>query len=663
MSWKKLKSKLSEEMDDEFEKFLNESLSDESLGSPRRSITPRGARSKAKILSSQSKNKFEKPWWATSEDDEDKSGFSDVVKKSWLKKKEKEEEETAVEKEEVVLKSSTNLISKDSLEVTASRPGTALDTILSEPEYSVGFEVSDRDNSKRSENISSQSKRSNHVDYSSDSQLSDNVDDIDDSKLSSIGTVKKNSSTTDVDVGTMGATYTPGMDTLDEMRDKEAFFKDIEKEANRTVDYAELNKEFDGQDIVDEENKDEGMEIGLQLYKQQYSSDESSEGSDNEESYKSYQSDKQSKKSDISKSNENSSQSLHSSKNESHSNNSLLDDRSQSTKSESRIVYGNDNSDINEASKINQAKVMDKGIERLQASSMLSKVSLMESLESTYGMNLTAKLSKLKKYDKADQRENVKEQEVGNIDDTTTEQTTGDEHRFDTGRTTADLAHVLQNVNNLATQSLDPYDVHTKSKSNADEAPQVIKDLSSSIQPSVQSSMLVLDQQQQHQLPVNQFNLQPVISNLNDEPKVPALSSIYKKDYKIYEESPQERYKIIQDEINNTIKDEVEKVLQENILHPKNNLNTHPVNTKAYDLSPILDSQGFDLQPIDDTHGFDLQPIETMLNESSDDSLQQTKDNSFNRRGDPPNKKSKTITIIVFFSDLSEPRFHNQKNS
>lgn len=40
-------------------------------------------------MQSQSTSKFDKPWWATSEDEE-QSGLSDLAKKTWLKKKEEE---------------------------------------------------------------------------------------------------------------------------------------------------------------------------------------------------------------------------------------------------------------------------------------------------------------------------------------------------------------------------------------------------------------------------------------------------------------------------------------------------------------------------------------------------------------------------------------------
>ena len=64
---------------------LFQSLSDDSV-SPRRSLTPVGSCTKNKLLANQSKTSFEKPWWATSED-EDTSALAETAKKLWLKEK------------------------------------------------------------------------------------------------------------------------------------------------------------------------------------------------------------------------------------------------------------------------------------------------------------------------------------------------------------------------------------------------------------------------------------------------------------------------------------------------------------------------------------------------------------------------------------------------
>nr|XP_047129830.1 centrosomal protein of 162 kDa isoform X1 [Hydra vulgaris] len=400
-NWNKLKSKIKgTSFDDEFEKFMNESLSDDS-GSPRRSITPLKSRLKS-INTPKDKVLSEKQW--ESEDDFGDSVLADIVNRKWNQSKFQDNESTKEKNHE-----DNHGMIRDSLESPAVRSG-ALDTILSEVEYS---SIQESDSRSENESVSMGNESSIELPLTNKpiqlSELSENNEN--NSDLSDI-------EQTEIDT--------------EDIKNKENFFSVLEKDGD--IDFRQLNDEFDKANGIkslnrsDEEdneyNEKDGVEVsGLTPYRPAHYDDEDDEEEENEE-----------------------------------------EDNKDITKFENSKIE-NDASYFD--STLGGSNVGD--FEK----SLLSKVNLMESLDSTKSLHVAERL-KAKK---------MKEKLLEDINEAEGKEVLRSKRLFD-------LNFNQENV---------------------------INDLKA-IQP-VQSGMLVLDKQDTHLIQLNELSLQPVVNNFAEDHK------------------------------------------------------------------------------------------------------------------------------------------------
>ncbi|XP_070567506.1 centrosomal protein of 162 kDa-like [Ptychodera flava] len=194
---KRFSSQSSTEMDEKFEQFMKESLSDveDSVDSDAMNALLSGrtsARGKAKDL----------PWWMQASDEDDplqKSG------KSWLKPK-KTEEKTEEKIEETKSKEKPQLKKQSSIR---DEVGMSKDS-LEDQNYQTGV---------------------TGVEHGGKASVRLSSDVYSDSTMTSTGR----------DFGP-----SPGADTLEEAADKERFFRELEeKKGTKNIDYSKLNKETD----------------------------------------------------------------------------------------------------------------------------------------------------------------------------------------------------------------------------------------------------------------------------------------------------------------------------------------------------------------------------------------------------------------------------------
>lgn len=183
-------NKRQREFDRQFEAFLKESLSSEdSINSAHIN----------KYLEPPSTEK--KPWWDVDDDDDDKPGAS----RSFLKKKTQEADQSA-KKQDVKV---------------APKPKARKDVkVRGKAESSISRDSLDDISEKSEEDHGYVQRPRVHVpEESMDSIKTDMLEEH-------------------------GSTHKIGMDTLDEMADKEKFFRDLEKNADGTIDYRRLNQDL-----------------------------------------------------------------------------------------------------------------------------------------------------------------------------------------------------------------------------------------------------------------------------------------------------------------------------------------------------------------------------------------------------------------------------------
>uniref|UniRef100_A0A8C0EMP9 Centrosomal protein of 162 kDa n=1 Tax=Bubo bubo TaxID=30461 RepID=A0A8C0EMP9_BUBBB len=202
-----------EELDEQFEEFLKESLSDDSLGNSNK---------KSSILETlgqprkQTKKKDSVPWWISEEDLDDDDFHARFVK---LRKEKKLMENHA----EIVENSEQKSPHSD------CQPG-----MLGANGSFVKIQNTSQPMGENYENIhveKMQLQKSNGVSVS----LSRDSLETNDSVLAS---------------GPNQSVVGVGLDTLEEQEEKEIFFAKLEREASSTIDYSRLNKELDSNDSV-----------------------------------------------------------------------------------------------------------------------------------------------------------------------------------------------------------------------------------------------------------------------------------------------------------------------------------------------------------------------------------------------------------------------------
>ncbi|XP_065645173.1 centrosomal protein of 162 kDa isoform X4 [Hydra vulgaris] len=402
-NWKKLKSKIKgASFDDEFEKFMNESLSDDSGNSPRRSITPLKSRLKS-INTPKDKVLSEKQW--ESEDDFGDSVLADIVNRKWNQSKFQDNESMKEKNQE-----NNHGMIRDSLESPAVRSG-ALDTILSEVEYSI--HESDSQSDKENASVSMGNESSIELPLTNKplqlSELSENNEN--NSELSDIEQAE--------------------VDTED-IKNKENFFSVLEKDGD--IDFRQLNDAFDKANGIkssnqsDEEDneyneKDVVEVLGLTPYKPTHYDDEDDEEEDNE---------------DI---------------------------------TNFKILKIENDASYFDTSNLGGSNVGD--LEK----SLLSKVNLMESLDSTKSLHVAERL-KAKK---------IKEKLLEDINEAEGKEVLHSKRLF--GLNLKDNEYQENVINDLKT-----------------------------VQP-VQSGMLVLDQKDTQLIQLNELSLQPVMNNFAEDPK------------------------------------------------------------------------------------------------------------------------------------------------
>nr|XP_026648546.1 centrosomal protein of 162 kDa isoform X4 [Zonotrichia albicollis] len=216
-----------EELDEQFEEFLKESLSDDSLGNSKKksSILEKLGQPRKK----EKKKKDSVPWWLSEEDSDDgevvpskssSASRSKALSKSrMLEKFHKDKKDSYLNKEEGALASDSPCNSEGMLEAN----GNFLKVQNTSQPVGEGHENMDV------EKMQLEKSNGDAVSLSRDSL------ETNDSVLAS---------------GPNQSIVGVGLDTLEEQEEKEIFFAKLEREASSTIDYSRLNKELDSNDSV-----------------------------------------------------------------------------------------------------------------------------------------------------------------------------------------------------------------------------------------------------------------------------------------------------------------------------------------------------------------------------------------------------------------------------
>ncbi|XP_063954593.1 centrosomal protein of 162 kDa-like [Lytechinus pictus] len=240
-----------QELDDEFEQFLKESLSDDSMDfTSKRNRSPRRGK----------KEDTGTPWWMKGDDDyglksgrgkknADNEPASTPSSMKWLKPKKQstplrdvqEEEDEEVPKG--ILKKGKRIEEKDEVESAKTsevpRKQIRRDS-LEEDDFDEKFEES----RKRSGVIPEQASFEDTYSQSETTEGLTTGESISQDPYGGQSTMGSTGQDQYGGLSTFGSTG-PGAETLEEMADKARFFKELEEKAERTVDYSRLNREAD----------------------------------------------------------------------------------------------------------------------------------------------------------------------------------------------------------------------------------------------------------------------------------------------------------------------------------------------------------------------------------------------------------------------------------
>ncbi|XP_030054997.1 centrosomal protein of 162 kDa [Microcaecilia unicolor] len=218
-----------EDLDEQFEQFLRESLSDDSLGSPKKSsVLETLGQPKKKEHQNKQQNKQHAPWWITDDDSDDgvippkpssASRSKTLEKFSMLEQFHKAKKDAVSDKED----EGSYFEGADTLD---GMRGTS-QSFLKTQRVSQRIEEEDEEGQMGK----------------SPFQKMDNIS----------GSITRDSLESDDTVVASGPnqnTLGMGLDTLEEQEEKEQFFAKLEKGASSTIDYSRLNKELDSADSI-----------------------------------------------------------------------------------------------------------------------------------------------------------------------------------------------------------------------------------------------------------------------------------------------------------------------------------------------------------------------------------------------------------------------------
>nr|XP_047935816.1 centrosomal protein of 162 kDa [Anser cygnoides] len=253
-----------EELDEQFEEFLKESLSDDSLGNSKKksSILETLGQPRKKEM----KKKDSVPWWISEEDSDDGDFQTRFVK---VRKEKKRMESHA----EVVENNEKQIPHSDFQSVVPPKPSSSASRSKALSKFQM-LEKFHKD------------KKDSYLNKEEESIASDSPDNLE-GMLGSSGSIVKIQNALQLMGGTGENMHTEkmplqtsngiaislsrdsletndsvvasgpnqsitgvGLDTLEEQEEKEVFFAKLEQEASSTIDYSRLNKELDSNDSV-----------------------------------------------------------------------------------------------------------------------------------------------------------------------------------------------------------------------------------------------------------------------------------------------------------------------------------------------------------------------------------------------------------------------------
>ncbi|XP_051470727.1 centrosomal protein of 162 kDa isoform X2 [Apus apus] len=200
-----------EELDEQFEEFLKESLSDDSLGNSKKK--PSILETLGQPRKKETKKKDSVPWWMSEEDVDDGDFQTRFVK---LGKEKKMMESQA----EIVENCEQKSPHSDSQSVVPPEPSSSASRSKALSKFKM-LEKFHKD------------KKDLYLNKEEGSLTSDSPDNSEDSVLAS---------------GPNQSIMGLGLDTLEEQEENKDFFAKLEQEASSTIDYSRLNKELDSND-------------------------------------------------------------------------------------------------------------------------------------------------------------------------------------------------------------------------------------------------------------------------------------------------------------------------------------------------------------------------------------------------------------------------------
>ncbi|CAH1254906.1 CEP162 [Branchiostoma lanceolatum] len=252
------------DLDHQFEQFLKESLSDDSLDDG-------GGKGKSVLhkLGQRESKKEEKLWWME-EDEEGSPRLKGSSTNRWLMKKDKKKEENSGK--ELGGSQEAKFLKSLNKKSPTESPTTGLAANFDNPPAKRDVEVSKdslEDFFHAGRNKGNNGGRGGVIPEKAS---------FEDTLIDSSG----DEAVEDVRTGSAPGTG-PGMDTLEELAEKERFFKDLEGKAQGTVDYGRLNEEADLTDTLKHPKSGHKGAEDIETKLDSYSEDFSDESQDSDE--------------------------------------------------------------------------------------------------------------------------------------------------------------------------------------------------------------------------------------------------------------------------------------------------------------------------------------------------------------------------------------------
>ncbi|XP_069830806.1 centrosomal protein of 162 kDa isoform X5 [Dendropsophus ebraccatus] len=241
-----------EELDEQFEQFLKESLSDDSFDSKKKSAVLENL-GKPKVK--KTKKKDASPWWMTDDDSDD----GEYKPRSYLKQK-KQKSRVITDTDECGSDGKKKSVPSFHTEQNpcSSSLNRSLDRCIQLEQYDKSKQKDDCPSSDSPESPDELARTSrSFLKSQSTSQPieeveeDDHVEEMQKSIDPFITSIEKDSLEIDESVVASGpnqAFHGVGLDTLEEQEEKERFFARLEKGASSTIDYSKLIKELDSTD-------------------------------------------------------------------------------------------------------------------------------------------------------------------------------------------------------------------------------------------------------------------------------------------------------------------------------------------------------------------------------------------------------------------------------